>query len=83
MPTCNYEDIIRTAGLALLRDAPAKDMRSLDALFPGKAHSCSKQRKLDQEGDTMISQNKEATKRIRGPDDVRLSVSTSRCFLSN
>jgi hypothetical protein len=40
--TRNHEDIARTAGLALLRDALAKDMRSLEALCLGKPHSCLK-----------------------------------------
>jgi hypothetical protein len=35
MNTRNHEDIARTGGLPLLRDAFAKDMRSLEALCLG------------------------------------------------
>jgi hypothetical protein len=42
MNTRNHEDIARTAGLPLLRDVFAKDMRRSDALCSGKPHSCLK-----------------------------------------
>lgn len=42
MNTHNHEDIAKTAGFPLLRDAFAKDMRGLEGLCFGKPHSCLK-----------------------------------------
>jgi len=42
MNTHNREDIFRTAGLPLIRDAFAKDMRSLETQSRGKPLSCLK-----------------------------------------
>ena len=86
MATRDHEDITRTAGPAFLRGAFAKDTRILDTLCLGQPHSCSRRRTHDRDFEKEIpmeSQNKGATNRIRGPDDVRVSVHTGACLFSH